>query len=141
MLTNAFPHNSAKELEHYQRVRATFEGPAKPKAITARASSPMSIRGSTTTDSTLDPHHPLAYASRKKPKPARSNTARKDDLKGKGKGKGKEKASEWADNDDDDEDDDAYVTSNDTMGTPEPRYNGGFFGNGTRSDDEEDMYR
>lgn len=63
----------------------------------------------------------------------RSNTAKENDINGKGKGK----ATEW--NRDSDDDDDAYITSNDSMGTPDRKTNG-YFGNGT-ADDDEDMYQ
>ena len=53
------------------------------------------------------------------------------------KGKGKGKAAQW---DSDDDKDDAYVTSNDSAGTPEPKHsstNGAF---GDVGDDDEEMY-
>ena len=128
--------NSAKELEHYQRVRAAFEGPTKTK--TSAAPNPLSLPASSPGKEKFSASHlhPPAPASRRQPKPVRTNTARKDDPKGKGKGK----VTKWEsdDDDDDDDDDDAYVTSNDTMGTPERRPNG-LFNNGTADDDEE-MY-
>ena len=124
---------SAKELEHYQRVRATFEGPAKSTALLAPKSTSLPTRTSHTSNPGAYHLQPSTATSRKHPKMNRSNTAKKNDINGKGKGK----ATEW--NSDSDDDDDAYITSNDSMGTPDRKTNG-YFGNGT-ADDDEDMYQ
>ncbi|KAL9579406.1 MAG: hypothetical protein Q9212_005128 [Teloschistes hypoglaucus] len=127
---------SAKELEHYQRVRQSFEAPSKPPSIT-----PV-------------PNVPPQRSMPTRPKPnRRTNTAIKaqpiasvENVNGKGKGK----AIQISDSDDDD-DDDAYVTSNDfaektpekgkgkqraTM-IPKPVYG---FGDGV-VDGDDDVYR
>ena len=129
MMLTCLPNFSAKELEHYQRVRATFEGPSKPKSAIAPPG-PTALPTRIPAPS-LDVNHlrPPAPISRPKTK-GRPNTAKKDDPKGKGK------APKWdSDDDDDDDDEDAYVTSNDFMGTPERKTNGNF-GNGAAEDDE-----
>ncbi|KAL9582126.1 MAG: hypothetical protein Q9203_005625 [Teloschistes exilis] len=90
---------SAKELEHYQRVRQSFEAPTKPSSI-----SPV-------------PNVLPQRSMPTRPKPnRRTNTAIKahpiasvNNVNGKGKGK----AIQMSDSDHDDDDDDAYVTSND----------------------------
>lgn len=117
---------SAKELEHYQRVRHTFEGPNNPhKAPNLTAAS--RIPAPTTNDHLQPP------APSKRPKPiSRTGTIRQSDPKGKGKGK----ATQW--DSDDDDDDDAYVTSNDFAGTPERKRSGvNGFGDVGGNDDEE----
>ncbi len=145
------PHR-AKELEHYQRVRSTCEGPPTTTTTNTNTKPPdrarLAIRNSSTTKPSdggnhLNPPPPstTTATSRKQPKaPIRRNTARKDEPKGnaKGKGKGKGKATTW-DSDDEDEDE-VYLTSNDTIGTPERRANG-VFGNGTVEGEDEEMYR
>lgn len=144
-LTQPLPLSSAKELEHYQRVRATFEGPAKPKSLPA-ATTPEQTSLPSRPHSALGPganSHlhppPMAPIPKKRLKPVRSNTAKKDDVKGKGKGK----ATKWDSDTDDDDDDEAYVTSNDSVGwtmTPDRRIidNGNSsFGNGAVDGDEE----
>lgn len=117
---------SAKELEHYQRVRRAFEGPTNlPKTsdltTTSRIPAPA-------TNDRLQPPAPS-----KRPKPvSRTSTAKQADPKGKGKGK----AAQWES--DDDDDDDAYVTSNDFAGTPERKRSGvNGFGDVGGNDDEE----
>ncbi|CAD6571071.1 MAG: peroxisomal assembly protein [Alectoria sarmentosa] len=117
---------SAKELEHYQRVRHAFEGPTnaqKAPNITAASRIPAPI-----TNEYLQPP-----ASGNRPKPvSRIGTAKQADPKGKGKGK----ATQW--DSDDDDDDDAYVTSNDFAGTPDRKRNGvNGFGDVGGNDDEE----
>ncbi|KAI4242651.1 MAG: hypothetical protein LQ352_007191 [Teloschistes flavicans] len=89
---------SARELEHYQRVRQSFEAPSKPPSISPVAN---------VVPQRTMPTRPKATR--------RTNTAIKaqpiaslDNANGKGKGK----AIQMSDSDDDD-DDDAYVTSND----------------------------
>ena len=134
MLTQLSLPNSAKEVEHYQRVRASFEGPAKPQAIAAPQPASLPARTNLALSPGTPHLQPPSPDSHKHPKFVRSNTAKKDNLKGKGKGK----ATKW-DSDTDDDDDDAYVTSNDSMGTPDQRTNGSF-GNGV-ADDDEDMYQ
>ena len=119
---------SAKELEHYQRVRRSFEGVThSPKTPHLPAAS--RIPAPSTTKEHLQPP-----ALNKRPKPvSRTSTAKQTDPKGKGKGK-----ATWWDSDDDD--DEAYVTSNDFAGTPErkrSRVNG--FGD-VGGNDDEDIY-
>lgn len=117
---------SAKELEHYQRVRHAFEGPTSPqKALNLVAAS--RIPAPTSNDHLQPP------APSKRPKPvSRTGTAKQADPKGKGKGK----ATQW--DSDDDDDDDAYVTSNDFAGTPERKGSGVYgFGDVGGNDDEE----
>ncbi|MCJ1397405.1 peroxisomal assembly protein [Xylographa trunciseda] len=95
---------SAKELEHYQQVRRTFEGPVRTN--NSRAQPPTNkLSLTTSTDGVPDDSIRPRFKSR---------TSSKTEYKGKGKGK----APQWASADEDDEDEDeAYVTSND-YGTP-----------------------
>ncbi|KAL8946096.1 MAG: hypothetical protein Q9222_007462 [Ikaeria aurantiellina] len=94
---------SAKELEHYQRVRQSFEAPSKAQSSTAvppTSSPPTQV------------HHPTP--TRPKYKTRTNTTIRSQpkaplDPKGKGKGKAPQKSSSESN----DDDDDAYVTSND----------------------------
>ena len=103
--------SSAKELEHYQRVRRTFEGPE-------RTTSSREAPNSTTTPRIMAPES----IQQQDPRPKfQTRTMTKTKASGKGKGK----ATQWAS--DDDDDDEAYVTSND-YGTP-ARYRNGT-GNG-----------
>ncbi|KAI4124186.1 MAG: hypothetical protein LQ338_004934 [Usnochroma carphineum] len=98
---------SAKELDHYQRVRQSFETPSKPPPPTTSLlpSAPMPTR----------------------PKPTkRTNTVIRSqpvDSKGKGKGKARQEIiTNDVDSDSNDDDDDAYVTSNDSIHhSPEPK--------------------
>lgn len=99
---------SAKELEHYQRVRRTFEGPERNK-------SSRELPSSTPIPRIVAPEPTQQQNSRPKLK-ARAMTQPKESSKGKGK------ATQWA-SDDEDDDDEAYVTSND-YGTP-ARYRNG----------------
>ncbi|MCJ1246213.1 peroxisomal assembly protein [Trapelia coarctata] len=129
---------SAKELEHYQRVRRTFEGPE-------RIQSSREAPRSTTMPRIVAPESIQQQDSRPKFK-TRTMTKPKDSGKGKGK------ATQWAS--DDDEDDEAYVTSND-YGTPARYRNGTGNGKGkevvrdgplhdgfqdTAQDDDENLY-
>lgn len=122
-------YHSAKELEHYQRVRQTFEGPPKDQDPKGPATAPSRIPAPKS-------HTSPALTNRPKLK-TRTSTA-KPEAKGKGKGK----ATQW--DSDDDDDDDAYVTSNDSA-TPERRQSGingngnGGFGD-VGGDDDEEIY-
>ncbi|KAL9605050.1 MAG: hypothetical protein Q9179_001646 [Wetmoreana sp. 5 TL-2023] len=155
---------SAKELEHYQRVRRSFETPAKPSSSTTLHPPNATIPPSNHTNGV--PHQqPLPTTIRPKPT-KRTNTAifkspttqldSKATSKDKGKGKAPTRADENEGDDDDDDDDEAYTTSNDfveketpekgkgkqraTM-IPKPVYTSTFgFGDGSVSG-EEDMYR
>ncbi|MCJ1378380.1 peroxisomal assembly protein [Xylographa soralifera] len=129
---------SAKELEHYQRVRRTFEGPKRSNSSGAQ---------STRNELLLTPSTDGIPGDSSRPQ-FKSRTSSKTKEIGKGKGK----APQWASEDDDD--DEAYVTSND-YGTPS-RYksaNGSIKGKGVvrdgvlhngfqdaAQDDEEDLY-
>ncbi|MCJ1279170.1 peroxisomal assembly protein [Puttea exsequens] len=139
--TNPTAH-SAKELEHYQRVRHTFEG----SSTAASSSQPKPHSNPPTTHLQLP-----QPALRPKPKSHASNTGKASaKRKGKGKGTGKGKATRWDsddDDDDDDADDDAYVTSSDYLGTLERRGSVHGNGNGTADgfgdvggDDDADVY-
>ncbi|MCJ1434668.1 peroxisomal assembly protein [Xylographa pallens] len=130
---------SAKELEHYQRVRRTFEGPER---------SNSSRTQSTRNKLLLTPSKNGISGDSSRPH-FKSRTSSKTKDSGKSKGKGK--APQWASEDDDEE---AYVTSND-YGTP-AHYNsanGSIKGKGVMRDrnvqnvfqdaaqgDEEDLY-
>ena len=98
---------SAKELEHYQRVRKTFEGPTPGEKNTRVISSPLDDLRETRLNST------------ERSLPSRPKFMTRPSNKAKDKEKGKGKATRWdSENDDEDDDeDDAYVTSND-YGTP-----------------------
>ena len=128
--------NSAKELEHYQRVRDTFEGPA-------------THRNKESTNTSLSPRlqaeagaylHPPAPTSRPKLK-SRTSTMKPATSSAEPKSKGKMKATEWNSGDDEDDDDDAYVTSNDSINSPERGRKGvnGAFGD-VGADDDGDIY-
>ena len=100
--------DSAKELEHYQRVRQTFEGPAKPKQLpnqylpaTAPAKQQLPVRPKyKSRTGTAIKYQPKAVAESKD--------------KGKGKGKAPTKGTNSSDSyNSSSDDDDAYVTSND----------------------------
>ena len=127
-------YNSAKELEHYQRVRCTFEGPS----TNHNNSSANVLPGPKVAAPESDGHlHPPVPSIRPKMKGRASTTKPvKPNVEPKGKGKGK--ATQW---DSDDEDDDAYVTSNDFADTPERRSNGvnGSFGD-VGADDDKEVY-
>jgi len=122
-------------LDHYQRVRHTFEGPSKGQEPKTPATVPSRIPAPKP-NSHLSPPAPTHRPKLK----SRTSTA-KPEAKGKGKGK----ATRWdsEDDDDDDDDDDAYVTSND-FATPEQRQsgvtsNGNWFGD-VGGDDDEKIY-
>ena len=127
-------YNSAKELEHYHRVRLTFEGPS----TNQNNSSANVLLASKVAAPDPDAHlHPPVPSIRPKMKSRASTTKPvKSNVEPKGKGKGK--ATQW---DSDDEDDDAYVTSNDFADTPERRSNGvnGSFGD-VGADDDKEVY-
>ena len=125
---------SAKELDHYHRVRQQFEGPAKPQTIPSRVPHVSRIPGPTTTP---DGHlEPPKLATRPKIKD-RSSTI-KPKAKQEPKGKGKGKATQW--DSDEDDDDDAYVTSNDFADTPERRHSSANGFGDAAGDDEKDLY-
>ncbi|KAI4175275.1 MAG: hypothetical protein LQ343_001811 [Gyalolechia ehrenbergii] len=90
---------SAQELEHYQRVRRSFEIPSKPPPSTPLPTRPQPSRRTDTAIRT----QPQTFAS-----------------ESKGKGKGKAPVSQSAspseeEEEDNDDDDEAYVTSNDSL--------------------------
>lgn len=128
-------YNSAKELEHYQRVRHTFEGPsANQKNSSANAL--LSPRlAAPDPDGHLNPPVPGIRPKMK----SRASTTKPVKANAESKGKGKGKATQW--DSDDEDDDDAYVTSNDFADTPERRSNGvnGSFGD-VGADDDEEIY-
>ncbi|KAL8742552.1 MAG: hypothetical protein Q9190_004976 [Brigantiaea leucoxantha] len=121
---------SAKELEHYQRVRHTFEAPAKPPSASTENIVPpvRSVQQSV-------PLRPK-YSSRSSTTVKHTATSRQD-MKGKGKGKGKAVQRD-SDSDNDDEDEDAYVTSNDFESPPFSAQTNGFSDPATN--DEEEVY-
>ena len=122
-------HFSAKELEHYHRVRQTFEGPSKAPPISNHGPS-LAVHG----------HLETPVLSKRPQMKSRTSTA-KPKASPEPKGKGKGKATNWnSDDDDDDDDDDAYVTSNDFASTPKRRAsntNGSF---GEAGDDDDELY-
>ena len=125
---------SAKELEHYQRVRHTFEGPSTNQSNTSTNISLSPRLAAPDPDSHLHPPMPSLRPKLK----GRASTTKSVKPTVEPKGKGKGKATQW---DSDDEEDDAYVTSNDFEDTPERRSNGvnGSFGN-VGADDDEEIY-
>ena len=127
-------YNSVKELEHYQRVRRTFEGPSTDQSNSSDNVSLDSKLAAPDPDGHL--HAPVA-SIRPKMK-SRASTAKPVKPNAEPKGKGKGKATQW---DSDDEDDDAYVTSNDFADTPERRSNGvnGSFED-VGADDDKEIY-
>lgn len=126
-------HFSAKELEHYHRVRQTFEGPSKTQSSNTPLP-PATQVPPHATNSHLEPPVPTKRPTMK----GRSSTSIPKAISPP-KSKGKGKATNW--DSDDDDDDDAYVTSNDFVETPERRKSGmnGSFGEG--ADNDEDLYR
>ncbi|KAL8640153.1 MAG: hypothetical protein Q9226_008778 [Calogaya cf. arnoldii] len=94
---------SAKELEHYQRVRQSFEAPSQqpPSAPVSRTLPPSNARQMMPTRPKFKNRAETAIRSSKEP----------IDPAGKGKGKASQNAHSDSDEDDDD---DAYVTSNDS---------------------------
>ena len=127
-------YNSAKELEHYQRVRRTFEDPSTNQSN----SSANVLLGSKLAPPDPDGHLHAPVASIRPKMKGRASTAKPVKPNAESKGKGKGKATQW---DSDDEDDDAYVTSNDFADTPERRSNGvnGSFGD-VGADDDKEVY-
>lgn len=115
---------SAKELDHYQHVRATFEGPNTHSTIRNPVLSPPSV--------SVAPVEPQRLGARGIEPLARPTA--KPRISNKFRGKGKGKATRW---DSDDDDDDAYITSND-YGTPSTNGAPGFGDVG--ADDEEELY-
>ncbi|KAL8850850.1 MAG: hypothetical protein Q9221_004264 [Calogaya cf. arnoldii] len=95
---------SAKELEHYQRVRQSFEAPSQqPQSAPVPRSLPT-------------PNSRQILPTRPKFK-NRTDTAiksTKEPIDPSGKGKGKAPQNAHSDSDNDEDDDDAYVTSNDS---------------------------
>ena len=128
---------SAKELDHYQRVRHTFEAPSKTQSTNPSRPTPTRIPAPTT-DGHLEP--PVQNT---RPKLKSRSSTTKPGISPELNGKGKGKVTNWEsdDDDDDDDDDDAYVTSNDFAETPERRMSGtnGTFG-GVGQDDDEELY-
>ena len=125
---------SAKELEHYQRVRYTFEGPSNNQNNSSANLSLSTRLAAPNPNGHLHPPVPIVRPKLK----GRASTMEpvKPTVGPKGKGKGK--ATQW---DSDDEEDDAYVTSDDFVDTPERRSNGanGSFGD-VGADDDEEVY-
>ncbi|KAL8976018.1 MAG: hypothetical protein Q9205_007899, partial [Flavoplaca limonia] len=96
---------SAKELEHYQRVRQSFEAPSQQPSS---ALIPRNLPSTTRIQQPIPTRPKLKH---------RSDTAirsTKDSTDPSGKGKGKAPRISYSDSDNDDDDDDAYVTSNDS---------------------------
>lgn len=125
---------SAKELEHYKRVRAEFEGNDK-----TAASAPPSHPEPLSNGHPISPPHqpPGLKSSRHRDRVSRSSsenvstdTARRHATNSKGKGKQKGKTNSRGesggrdeggeDEEDDDDDEEAYATPND-YGSPERR--------------------
>ena len=134
---------SAKELEHYQRVRRQFEGPSKSKKVKDVAALDA-IRKSAPTD--IEGLRPSSLLPKRPKPPTRNSTSihrSRKDSKSNVKGKGKGRAAKWNsdDNDDDDDDDEAYVTSNDFT-TPEQTksWSNGTFGL-VGGEDDSGLYR
>lgn len=127
-------YNSAKELEHYQLVRRTFEGPS----TNQNNSSANASFGSRVAAPDPDGHLHAPVPSIRPKMKGRASTTKPVKPNAEPKGKGKGKATQW---DSDDEDDDAYVTSNDFADTPERRSNGvnGSFGD-VGADDDKEVY-
>ena len=116
---------SAKELEHYARVQAAFEGADSKQQITQKSLAPHPIKG------------PMPTRAKDRRKVV-GETAGAEDVFTEPKGKGKSRRLESSD----DDDDEAYITSNDFQATPEKpsRSNGAMsFGAGSLQD-EEKMY-
>ncbi|CAF9921405.1 MAG: peroxisomal assembly protein [Heterodermia speciosa] len=116
---------SAKELEHYARVQASFEGSDSKEEKSQRNLAPHSIKG------------PMPTRAKDRKKPV-GETAGVEDVFTEPKGKGKVRRLESSD----DDDDEAYITSNDFQATPEkPGRSNGAAGFGAGSiQDEEAMY-
>lgn len=102
------PSVSAKELEHYSRVRGMFEKVAdKPEAATGHEDTPAAARQSGIPDRTAAAGVVRSNGDRKgKGKAIATSTS-----SGKGKGKGKAVASGWNDDDDVDADEEEVETN------------------------------
>ncbi|KAL8883394.1 MAG: hypothetical protein Q9192_007194 [Flavoplaca navasiana] len=97
---------SAKELEHYQRVRQSFEAPSQ---------QPPSASIPRTLPSTSRIQQPIPTRPKFKNRSDTAIRSTKEPPDPSGKGKGKAPRISYSDSDNDDEDDDdAYVTSNDS---------------------------
>ena len=116
---------SAKELEHYARVQAAFEGADSMQEKSQRSFVPHP----------MNVPMPTRAKDRKK---IVGGTAGAEDVFTKPKGKGKPRSSV----DSDDDDDEAYITSNDFQATPEKpgRSNGAMSFGAESLGDEEKMY-
>lgn len=140
---------SAKEMEHYRRVRQNFEGNAQTNLIQDQPllKPPVQESNRLLPPPPQLPKPPPPPSSRIKPL---SNDTRvqfdktdkgKGKSKDKGKGKGKAKATSSDSDDDDDDDEDAYLTSNDFTDSPERKPNGGhYYIDGGVEDEEEELY-
>ncbi|KAL8785801.1 MAG: hypothetical protein Q9195_008482 [Heterodermia aff. obscurata] len=116
---------SAKELEHYARVRAAFEGAESKQEKSQRSLAPNARRG------------PMPTRARDRKKVV-GEPAGAEDVFTEPKGKGKARPLDSSDEDDDE----AYITSNDFQATPEKTGRSDAavgFGVGSPQD-EEDMY-
>ena len=116
---------SAKELEHYARVQATFEGSVSKKEKPARSLAPHSIKG------------PIPTRGKDRKKWV-GETAGSENILTEPKGNGDSSRLESSD----DDDNDAYITSNDFQATPEKpgRSNGAMEFRAGSLQDEEEMY-
>ncbi|KAL6720837.1 peroxisomal assembly protein [Lecanora helva] len=122
---------SAKELEHYQRVRQTFEGPSEDRSAKPSSSNPPHRPLPPTIDGHLEP----PVLARRPQMKSRSSTAKQKTIQ-EPKAKGKGRPMQWDSSDD--EDDDAYVTSNTTPERRQSNVNGSFHG---AADDDDELYR
>ena len=116
---------SIKELEHYARVQAAFEGADSKKAKSERSLTPHPIKG------------PMPTRGKDRKKRV-GETAKAEDVFIEPKGKGNSRRLES----NDDTDSDVYITSNDFQATPgKPSRSNGAVGFGAGSlQDEEEMY-
>lgn len=117
-------------MEHYQRVRRTFEGPSKDQTSKFRLPTPTRIPAPA-----IDGHVERPVPTTRPPMKSRSSTV-KPTVSSASKGKGKAKPTQW--DSDDDDDDDAYVTSNDTPVQKEGGVNHAF--GDVAMDDDEEIY-
>lgn len=144
MLTTS-PSFSAKELEHYQHVRRSFEG------VDALKTASPQYHGATPTRIPAPVGTLAPSILNQVPKPKSSSRPAKPKSKAKGTGKGKGKATVWDstdDTEDGDEDkyedeDDAYLTSHDFEDEPIQAKHGvngtqvvGFMDGADQDDDE-----
>ena len=123
---------SAKELEHYARVRAAFEGP---ETLMQKAGKPPNLP---------------APEMRRGPLPTRPKNHMNTTLNGKARAvkgpnvapNGKGKTAGWDSSEEEDDDDEAYITSNDFQATPErgSKSSGVAGFRGGNLEDEEEMY-